>query len=108
MADGWGGKRKGSGRKPKAEEEEVKAALAMCRPRAHVMGKLGEAIDKGESWAITLYVYMDLGKPKERIDLRTGKILDLDFENGGHDGAVADIAGAETRPEADRSAQGAD
>ncbi len=112
MADGWGGarpnsggKRPGAGRKPKAEEHEIRAALHKAIAPSAVLAKLAAAIEKGESWAITLYLAYDWGKPKEQIDLRTGKILELAFE---HDGAVADIAGTEAGSEGDRPPQGAD
>ena len=90
----------GAGRKPRTEEGEIKAALHRACPPSTVLAKLAEAIARGEQWAITLYLAYDWGRPKEQIDLRTGKILELTFE---HDGTVADIAGAEGGPEADRS-----
>ena len=95
-----GGKRAGAGRKPKTEENAIREALRHACPRATVLSKLAEAIEQGQQWAITLYLAYDWGRPKEQIDLRTGKILELEFE---HDGTVADIAGAESGPEADRS-----
>ena len=58
----------GGGRKPRATEDEIRAALHSVIPVAKVLKKLDEAIDKGESWAIALYFAYDWGKPRERVE----------------------------------------
>lgn len=57
------------GRRPRADENDICAALSACKPQPQVMAKLAAAIDQGEQWAITLYLAYMWGKPRERIDL---------------------------------------
>ena len=59
----------GGGRKRRADEEEIRAALVRAKPRARVLEKLGEAIERRESWAIALYLAYDWGKPIERTEI---------------------------------------
>lgn len=66
---GKGGARPGAGRKPKATENEIRAALHKAMPSADVHAKLAQAVERGESWAITLYLAYDWGKPRERLDV---------------------------------------
>lgn len=54
------------GRKPRADEEQIKAALDKAMPKDDVLKKLAAAIDAGEAWAITLYLAYMWGKPVER------------------------------------------
>jgi len=63
------GKPGGPGRKPKATENEIRAALHKAMPSADVHAKLAQAVDRGEPWAITLYLAYDWGKPRERLDV---------------------------------------
>lgn len=59
----------GPGRKPKATENEIRAALHKAMVPSAVHAKLAEAVERGESWAITLYLAYDWGKPRERVDV---------------------------------------
>ena len=58
----------GGGRKPRATEDEIRAALHSVIPTDKVLKKLNDAIDQGESWAIALYFAYDWGKPRERVE----------------------------------------
>lgn len=62
-------KRKSSGRKPRAQEDEIKRALEKAMPSAEVLEKLGDAIRKREGWAIQLYLAYHWGKPVEKHEL---------------------------------------
>ena len=57
------------GRKRRTQEEEIKTALAQAKPRPDVLKKLGEAIERRESWAISLYLAYDWGRPVERHEV---------------------------------------
>jgi hypothetical protein len=65
-----GGKRKGAGRKSKAEEQKLIEKLSPLEALAHK--KLKEAIEKGQNWAIRMYFEYMYGKPKESIDHTSG------------------------------------
>lgn len=62
-------KHNGGGRKPRVEEQEVKAALESAKPEVDVLKKLGEAIDRREGWAIQLYLAYKWGKPVEKHEM---------------------------------------
>lgn len=65
-----GGARIGSGRKSKAEEQQLAAKLKPYETKAHA--KLKAAVEKGERWAIELFFAYLYGKPTQRTEL-TGK-----------------------------------
>ena len=71
-----GGKRKGAGRKPKAEEQALIEKLSPLEDEAHE--QLKKAIERGDKWAIKMYFEYMYGKPKQGLDLTTnGKDLHL-------------------------------
>lgn len=57
------------GRKPRVEENEIRAAMAACKSPKDVGDKLSLAIDAGEPWAITLWYAYYYGKPRERVEI---------------------------------------
>lgn len=65
------------GRKPRAEEQEIKDALSKSKPLDTVLTKLGESVDKRESWAVSLYLAYMWGKPRERMEMDVN-VHDLD------------------------------
>jgi hypothetical protein len=62
-------KRKSPGRKPRAEEQEIKDALSNAKPLSEVLKKLAEAAEKREPWAVSLYLAYMWGKPKEKQEI---------------------------------------
>jgi hypothetical protein len=61
-----GGRREGSGRKPKSEE---KALLEKLHPMAdNAFRQLENAIKNGEQWAVKLWFEYNYGKPQQFID----------------------------------------
>lgn len=63
----WGGKRAGSGRKKKDEEQTLIAKLSPYEDLA--LEKLFEAITAGEKWAIITFFHYRFGKPVQRTQL---------------------------------------
>lgn len=64
-----GGRRKGAGRKSKAEEQKL---IERLKPyELTVLKKLYQNIDKGERWAIELYFKYMYGMPKQQTDITT-------------------------------------
>lgn len=111
MADGWGGARKNAGRKPGlAKQIEAKAIEEAGEDARYALGLIVSWMrddkmppDFRKECADTV---MDRvwGKAVQRGDYRVNGMLDLSFEAGGHDGAIADIAGTEAGPEEDHPA----
>lgn len=62
-----GGRRRGAGRKTKAEEQTLIENLTPYEDRAHAV--LFEAINRGEPWAIKLFFAYRYGKPKQIQDI---------------------------------------
>ena len=61
-----GGKRKGAGRKPKSDEQELIERLS---PLDAVGFKaLGDGLEDGQSWAVKLFLEYRYGKPKQQIE----------------------------------------
>lgn len=60
----------GSGRKSKAEEQQLIEKLSPMEATAHA--KLKEAIDAGKDWAIKMYFEYMYGKPKQQTDITSG------------------------------------
>ena len=69
MANGWGGKREGAGRKRRADEELLIERLDKIIEPTEVIEKLKELCLKGNTKALTLYLSYRFGKPKESIDI---------------------------------------
>ena len=65
-----GGKRQRSGRKSKAEEQQLVERLSPLEDIAHQ--KLKAAINDGEQWAIKMYFEYMYGRPKQSMDVTTG------------------------------------
>ena len=65
------------GRKPKAAEQEIKAALRKALPDADVIAKLADAVMEGKDWAIIRWLEYLYGKPiqKDEITGSDGKDL---------------------------------
>ena len=57
------------GRKRKAEEDEIKKALATACKLEDALKVFGEKVKAGEQWAVMLYFAYDWGKPQERVDI---------------------------------------
>lgn len=55
------------GRKPRAQEQEVKSALQKAIPEQDVLDILATAIRRREGWAVQLYLAYKWGKPIERV-----------------------------------------
>lgn len=66
-----GGKRKGAGRKTKAEEQTLIERLSPLDDAAHQQLEL--AVKSGEQWAVKLFFEYRYGKPKQSMDL-TGEL----------------------------------
>jgi hypothetical protein len=62
-------KRKNPGRKPRAEEEEIKAALRKAIPESEVLAALAVACRRREPGAIALYLGYLWGKPTDRVEV---------------------------------------
>lgn len=61
-----GGKRKGAGRKPKAEEQELIEKLSPLDDTA--LKALKNGLQDDESWAVKLFMEYRYGKPKQTIN----------------------------------------
>ena len=57
----------GSGRKSKAEEQNLIEKLSPLEEQAFI--KLSEAIDSGKDWAIKMFFEYMFGKPKQQTDI---------------------------------------
>ena len=69
-----GGKRKGSGRKPKAEEQKLIEMLTPIMPKA--FKALKNALNSEEQWAVKLSFEYFFGKPRQSMDVTTkGEVL---------------------------------
>ncbi len=66
MEKSKGGARPNSGRKSKAEEQQLIEKLSPLEPTAHE--KLKEAIEEGKEWAVKLFFDYMYGKPKQMIE----------------------------------------
>lgn len=66
-----GGKRKGAGRKPKAEELKLIERLDNIIDKDEAVNTLKKLIDKGNFNALKLYLEYRWGKPKESVDVTT-------------------------------------
>ena len=76
MANGHGGKREGSGRKSRSEEQELIEKLTPLEPIA--LEKLKEGLEEGNFRFVQLYMAYMYGKPKESKDITTnGESLNL-------------------------------
>jgi hypothetical protein len=62
-----GGKREGSGRKGKAEEQALVEKLSPLEPKA--FKALNNAIEDEQSWAVKMYFEYMYGKPKEKVEI---------------------------------------
>jgi hypothetical protein len=62
-----GGARPNSGRKSKAEEQNLIEKLSPLEEQAFL--KLSEAIDNGKDWAIKMFFEYMYGKPKQQTDI---------------------------------------
>lgn len=67
-SNGWGGRRPGSGRKGKVEEQTLIERLSPLEPIAHA--KLKKAIEDGERWAIKLFFEYRYGKPRQTHEVQ--------------------------------------
>lgn len=63
---GNGGKRDGSGRKSKAEEQNLIEHLTPLHPKAMSAFKI--ALNTNEKWAVELFFKYFYGMPKQQID----------------------------------------
>ena len=61
----------GGGRKRREDEDEIKRALDAALPLPDVLAKFVRAVQRGESWAIALWLAYRWGKPKESVDVTT-------------------------------------
>ena len=70
-----GGKREGSGRKGKAEEQKLCEKLSPLEDK--VFKQLDIAISNGDSWAIKMYFEYMYGKPTDKKDVVVEQIQPL-------------------------------
>ncbi len=61
-----GGKRKGAGRKPKADEQQLIEKLSPLSAQAYKA--LKSSLDDGQGWAVKLFFEYMYGKPKQQIE----------------------------------------
>lgn len=64
-----GGARPGSGRKPKADEQQLIEKLSLYDDEAH--RRLFDAIDGGHKWAVELFFKYRYGMPRQMVDVTT-------------------------------------
>ena len=64
-----GGKRAGSGRKAKAEEQKLIENLTPMNNIA--LESLKKGLEKKEQWAVKLFFEYFYGKPQQRVDVTT-------------------------------------
>ena len=64
-----GGKRAGSGRKAKAEEQKLIENLTPMNDIA--LESLKKGLEKKEQWAVKLFFEYFYGKPQQRVDVTT-------------------------------------
>jgi len=62
-----GGKRKGAGRKSKAEEQQLIEKLSPLEDKA--FKALSNAIQEEHNWAVKLWFEYMYGKPKEKVEV---------------------------------------
>lgn len=86
MANGHGGRRKGSGRKPKTDEIKLIEMLDKVIDPEAALKKLAELIEKKDSQAINIYMKYRHGLPKQIVDLNhnleSGDKIVLNYEPG--------------------------
>ena len=75
-----GGKRIGSGRKSKAQEQQLIEKLENILNDEEVIKELGHLIDKGDLRAIQLYLNYRRGRPKETLDVNSSEGFNIDFK----------------------------
>jgi len=66
-----GGKRKGAGRKAKAEEQKLIENLTPMNSIA--LDSLQKGLEKKEQWAVKLFFEYFYGKPQQRVDVTTNE-----------------------------------
>ena len=67
MKNRHGGARRGAGRKPKAEREELTDRLSPYEDAG--IEALISGVKRGEPWAVKLFFEYRWGKPKQRTDI---------------------------------------
>jgi hypothetical protein len=84
-----GGKRKGAGRKTKADEQKLIERLDSIIEQDDVIEKLKEMVKDGNFQAVKLYLEYRYGKPKESVDVTTNGddigFSKITFLNGNKD-----------------------
>tara|TARA_Y100000114_G_C11582602_1_gene241816 strand:- start:116 stop:376 length:261 start_codon:yes stop_codon:yes gene_type:complete len=76
-----GGKRTGSGRKPKEQEHKLIERLDNLIDKDTAIQKLGELIVKGDMRAIQSYMNYRYGKPKESVDINSSEGFNINFKD---------------------------
>lgn len=66
-----GGKRKGAGRKSKAEEIQLAETMDNILEYPDVLSSLAELVKSGDIQAVKLWLEYRLGKPQQKVDLTT-------------------------------------
>jgi DNA-binding Lrp family transcriptional regulator len=72
-----GGKRKGSGRKPKSQEQDLIEKLDNIIQEEEVIKQLKELIAHGDLRAIQLYLNYRRGRPRETKDIHINEDVPL-------------------------------
>ena len=72
-----GGKRKGAGRKPKVQEQDLIDKLDSMIDKEQVIKTLGEKALNGDMRALGLYMGYRYGKPKETKDIHINEDVPL-------------------------------
>ena len=66
-----GGKRKGAGRKPKADELTMIESMDATKAPKEVWEKLAERVDEGDTQAIRAWLSYRYGQPRQTVDLQS-------------------------------------
>ena len=74
-----GGARKGAGRKPKAEEQQLIERLSPLSDKGYKA--LEDALDDSQGWAVKLFFEYMYGKPNQSTDLKVTEVIDISFED---------------------------
>ena len=74
-----GGARKGAGRKPKADEQQLIEKLTPLSKDAY--NALNNALKDEQGWAVKLFFEYMYGKPNQSTDLKVTEVIDISFED---------------------------
>jgi len=67
-----GGKRKGAGRPPKADEVRLIETMDAVKAPKEVWEKLADKVDEGDTQAVKCWLEYRYGKPHKTVDVTSG------------------------------------